>query len=93
MRNTHTRFELIRKKTNDVKYMTDYPQEMSGIYHSKEGQKPAQQWKLTGEIERVGKFVYDDDGRKKSHSELKHLCFSLSFVADSSRLKRERKLN
>lgn len=66
MRNTHTRFELIRKKTNDVKYMTDYPQEMSGIYQRKEGQKPAQQWKLTGEIRRMGKFVYDDDGRKRS---------------------------
>lgn len=65
MRNTHTRFELIRKKTNDVKYMTDYPQEMSGIYQRQEGQKPAQQWKLTEEIKKMVKFIYDDDGAKK----------------------------
>lgn len=93
MRNTHTRFELIRKKTNDVKYMTDYPQEMSGIYQRKEGQKPAQQWKLTGEIKEWGNLYMMTTKGKEAHMELKHLCFSLSFVADSSRLKRERKLN
>lgn len=45
--------------------MTDYPQEMSGIYQRQEGQKPAQQWKLTEEIKKMVKFIYDDDGAKK----------------------------